>query len=182
MQSWAAQPVPWEAASAQDRFSSLSRDRYTPGVLENSAASPDAEGAGTSESEPGSPSVVALHHVRVPVTDVLVSQDWYGEVLGFRPTLVVEEEESVTGVVSVHPCGVVIGLHFAPERARALKGFAVIGLSVAHLEEWVAYLDEVAVPHSGIADGHLGQCIRLRDPDGLVVELHTPSQPSADGA
>jgi catechol-2,3-dioxygenase len=116
------------------------------------------------------------------VRDVLVSQDWYSEVLGFRPTLVVEEENAVTGVVSVHPSGVVVGLHAAPQQARALAGFAVIGLSVQDLREWVAHLDGIGVSHSGITDGHLGECLRLCDPDGLVIELHTPSQPSADGA
>jgi catechol-2,3-dioxygenase len=96
--------------------------------------------------------------------------------------VVVEEENAVTGVVSVHPSGVVIGLHSAPRQARALAGFAVMGLSVGDLREWVAYLDALAVSHSGITDGHLGECLRLRDPDGLVIELHTPYQPSADGA
>jgi catechol 2,3-dioxygenase-like lactoylglutathione lyase family enzyme len=123
-----------------------------------------------------------LHHVRVPVSDVLVSQDWYNEVLGFRPTLVVEEENAVTGVVSVHPSGVVVGLHSAPHQATALAGFAVMGLSVEDLSEWVAYLDDLGVSHSGITEGHLGECVRLCDPDGLVIELHTASQPSADGA
>jgi catechol 2,3-dioxygenase-like lactoylglutathione lyase family enzyme len=144
--------------------------------------SSETGGSKTSAGERSTPSVVALHHVRVPVTDVLASQDWYNEVLGFRPTLVVEEENAVAGVVSVHPSGVVIGLHSAPEQASALKGFAVIGLSVEDLRDWVNYLDDIGVSHSGIAEGHLGQCLRLRDPDGLIVELHTPSQPSADGA
>jgi catechol 2,3-dioxygenase-like lactoylglutathione lyase family enzyme len=151
-------------------------------VLEDGDASFDAEGSKTSAGERTTPPVVALHHVRIPVTDVLASQDWYSEVLGFRPTLVVEEENAVKGVVSVHPSGVVIGLHSAPQQATALKGFAVIGLSVEDLGEWVAYLDHLGVSHSGIAEGHLGECLRLCDPDGLVVELHTPSQPSADGA
>jgi catechol 2,3-dioxygenase-like lactoylglutathione lyase family enzyme len=123
-----------------------------------------------------------LHHVRLPVTDVLSSRDWYAEVLGFQPILVAEEENRVSGVVLEHPSGVVIGLHSAPHEAKELRGFAVIGLSVADLKAWADYLDNLRVDHSGIVDGHLGQCLRLKDPDGLVVELHTPLQPSADEA
>ena len=156
--------------------------QYNPRVVGDGIASSDAESAKPAEGKRTSPSVVALHHVRIPVSDVLASQDWFGEVLGFWPTLVVEEENAVTGVVSVHPSGVVIGLHRAPDQARALAGFAVIGLSVEDLHEWVAYLDDLGVSHSGIADGHLGECVRLCAPDGVVVELHTPTQPSADGA
>ena len=152
------------------------------GVKRDASASSDGRRADRSAAEHSTPSVLALHHVRIPVSDVLVSQDWYSEVLGFRPTLVVEEEDAVTGVVSVHPSGVVVGLHSAPQQARALAGFAVVGLSVADLRDWVAYLDALGVPHSGITDGHLGECLRLCDPDGLVIELHTPYQPSADGA
>jgi catechol 2,3-dioxygenase-like lactoylglutathione lyase family enzyme len=144
--------------------------------------STDGRSPNASAADHIAPSVLALHHVRVPVTDVLVSQDWYSEVLGFRPTLVVEEENAVTGVVSVHPSGVVVGLHSAPKQAAALAGFAVIGLSVGDLRQWVAHLDAFGVSHSGITDGHLGECLRLRDPDGLVIELHTPYQPSADEA
>jgi catechol 2,3-dioxygenase-like lactoylglutathione lyase family enzyme len=152
------------------------------GVGRDGNTSTDGRAPVASGADHSTPSVVALHHVRVPVSDVLVSQDWYSEVLGFRPTLVVEEENAVTGVVSVHPSGVVVGLHSAPQQARALAGFAVIGLSVDDLRDWVAHLDSLGVSHSGITDGHLGECVRLSDPDGLVIELHTPSQPSADGA
>ena len=152
------------------------------GATRDATTSSDGRRSNTSAAEHTAPSVFALHHVRIPVSDVLVSQDWYSEVLGFRPTLVVEEENAVTGVVSVHPSGVVVGLHSALPQARALAGFAVIGLSVGDLRQWVAHLDAFGVSHSGITDGHLGECLRLRDPDGLVIELHTPYQPSADGA
>jgi len=128
------------------------------------------------------PTVVGLHHVRVPVSDVLASRDWYVETLGLRPILVTEDEDTVTGIVMRHSSGVVVGLHLAPEQSKALAGFAVIGLAVSDLEPWPAHLDGLGVAHSGIVDGHLGQCLRVRDPDGLLVELHTPAQPSADEA
>jgi hypothetical protein len=63
-----------------------------------------------------------------------------------------------------------------------LQEFAVIGLVVTDLQSWPAHLDGLGVGHSGIIDGHLGRCLRVWDPDGVVVELHTPTQPSADEA
>ena len=126
--------------------------------------------------------MVGLHHVRVPVADVLASRDWYADTLGLLPILVTEDEDTVTGVVMEHPCGVVIGLHHAPTQAKALEGFAPIGLAVTDLEQWAAHLDRLGIAHSGIIDGHLGQCLHLRDPDGVVVELHTPTPLSAEDA
>ena len=76
------------------------------------------------------PAIVGLHHVRVPVSDVLVSRDWYIDVLGFDPMLVSEEETSVSGEALLHPSGLVVGLHIDPDAARALKGFCVLGLGV----------------------------------------------------
>ena len=148
-----------------------------------------ARGVARSDSTSGTnppsrpvPRVLGLHHVRVPVSDVLASRDWYAATLEFSPILVTEDEDTVTGIVMRHPSGVVLGLHRAPERAKALEGFAVVGLAVADLETWQAHLDDLGVAHSGIVDGHLGECLHVRDPDGMVVELHTPAQPSAEDA
>jgi catechol 2,3-dioxygenase-like lactoylglutathione lyase family enzyme len=128
------------------------------------------------------PTIVGLHHVRVPVSDVVASRDWYTETLGLWPIIVTEDEDTVTGIIMAHPSGVVIGLHLAPEQAKALEGFAVIALAVTDLEAWPAHLDGLGVSHSGIVDGHLGRCLRIRDPDGVLIELHTPGQLSGDGA
>ena len=48
-------------------------------------------------------SLEGLHGVRIPVTDALVSKDWYMTVLGLEPVLDLEEEQGVVGVVLRHP-------------------------------------------------------------------------------
>jgi catechol 2,3-dioxygenase-like lactoylglutathione lyase family enzyme len=131
------------------------------------------------------PATFGLHHVRLPVADVLRSRDWYLEVLDFFPLLVLEEEDDLVGVVLTHPSGLVVGLHAAPERASALRGFAVLALRVdgrPALEEWCARLDRLAIEHSGITASHLGWCVNVPDPDGVFVQLHTTQQPAADEA
>lgn len=128
---------------------------------------------------------VGLHHVRLPVSDVMRSRDWYTDVLGFEPRLSLEEEDRVVGVVVDHRNGLTLGLHHAPALARALRGFCSIALNVgtAHdLDRWCTRLDTLEIGHSAPVEGHLGWYVEVPDPDGLVIELHTSSQPSADEA
>ena len=130
-------------------------------------------------------SAVGWHHVRLPVSDVMRSRDWYTEVLGFEPLLVLEEEDRVVGVVVGQPSGPTLGLHYAPALARQLDGFCPVALSVGtadDLKQWCARLDTLGVRHSAPANGHLGWYIGIPDPDGIIVELHTIEQPTADEA
>ncbi|MBV8161325.1 MAG: VOC family protein [Acidimicrobiia bacterium] len=127
------------------------------------------------------PDVVSFHHVRLPVSHVLVSRDWYIDVLGFGPMLVEELEDRVTGVALSHRSGVVLGLHEEPERARALRGFVLVALSVPDISEWADYL-QYRGSHAVPAESHLGRCLQIADPDGILIQLHTAAQPSADEA
>jgi catechol 2,3-dioxygenase-like lactoylglutathione lyase family enzyme len=131
------------------------------------------------------PTIIGVHHVKVPVGDVLRSRDWYIEVLGFTPLLDFEEEDRLIGVALQHPCGFTIGLHLDPERAGVLCGFPTVALCVGDaddLMDWSVYLDGRSIEHSPILEGHLGSFIELEDPDGLLVQLHTKGQPAADEA
>jgi catechol 2,3-dioxygenase-like lactoylglutathione lyase family enzyme len=131
------------------------------------------------------PTIIGVHHVKVPVGDVIRSRDWYAEVLGFTPLLDFEEEDRLVGVALQQPNGFTIGLHLDPERASVLCGFPTIALSVGDADDlldWLVYLDERGIEHSPISEGHLGWFIQLEDPDGLLVQLHTKGQPAADEA
>jgi catechol 2,3-dioxygenase-like lactoylglutathione lyase family enzyme len=129
--------------------------------------------------------VVGLHHVRLPVSDVMRSRDWYTDVFGFEPLLSVEEEDHVVGVVVGQRNGLTLGLHYAPALAGALRGFSPVGLSVGAVDDltrWCTRLDALGVRHSAPAEGHLGWYVEVPDPDGLIIELHTIGQPTADEA
>jgi hypothetical protein len=113
------------------------------------------------------------------------SRDWYIGVLAFEPRLSVEEADHVVGVVVSHASGVTIGLHYAPQLARALHGFCPVALSVGDVDEltrWCTHLDTLGVGHSQTSEGHLGWYLDVPDPDNLIIRLHTIGQPTADEA
>jgi len=149
-------------------------------------ATPETPGSDDLADE-GPPPVVGLHDIRIPVTDALTSKDWYVSVFGFVPELDLEEEQGVVGVVMRHESGFVVGLHREPERAKTLRGFAFISLTVGNreqLQEWLIALDRRDHPHGPIERGHLGWYVDVPDPDGIPVRLHTDTglAPDADEA
>ena len=128
----------------------------------------------------GRPELTGLHHFRIPVSNVLVSRDWYIEVLGLLPMMVSEDEASVTGEALMHDSGLVVALHADEERARALEGFCLLSLAVDKLDDWSDYFARTGIDHVVTAAGPRAKCLSVRDPDGIVVELHTGAQPSTD--
>jgi len=130
-------------------------------------------------------SIIGVYHVRLPVSDVLLSRDWYASVLGFEAVLDFEEEDRLVGVALKHPSGVRLGLHLEPHRAPALRGFVVLSLRVstqADLEAWGAHFRRLGVEHSVIAAGHPGFALEVADPDGICVQLHTIGHPTTADA
>ena len=83
---------------------------------------------------------------------------------------------SARGASGRDPAGVTLGLHHDAERAKALRGFAVVGLCVSgrsDLEHWSTYLSAMAVEHTPVSKGHLGWVLHVTDPDGILVRVHT---------
>ena len=132
--------------------------------------------------------LVGLHHVRLPVSDVDRSGDWYAQVFGFEARLALEEEDRLVGIVVSHLSGLTLGLHHAPDLARALRGFCPFAFSIGPADEltrWCSHLDNLGVEHSAPTEGHLGWYVEVPDPDGIIIGLHTIGkigQPTADEA
>jgi len=142
-------------------------------------------GSGSRNEREDAPPILGLHHVRLPVSDVLLSRDWYCDVLGFEPMLDFEEEDRLVGVAVQHRVGVTLGLHLDPQRAAALNGFAVVALTVAGpvvLAEWSRRFDQLGVEHSPMVKDHGGWSMQLVDPDGIIVEFHTFGHPTSGDA
>ena len=129
------------------------------------------------------PSITGLNHVRLPVSDVGTSTDWYVTVFELETLLYNEEESGPIGAVLRHSSGFVVGLHLDPARARAMQGFAILGLTVddrSDLEWWIRRLDGLGMSHSGPLKGQLGWYLEVPDPDGIILQLHTGEQPNTE--
>ena len=119
-----------------------------------------------------------FHHVKLPVSNVTRSRDWYTGVLGLTTDIEFVEDGVLMGVGLAHegmPAG--IALRHDPERAKAMSGFDALALLVPTREEvhaWKARLDEAGVPHGGIITGHRGGAVLvgLRDPDAIEIRLY----------
>jgi catechol 2,3-dioxygenase-like lactoylglutathione lyase family enzyme len=116
--------------------------------------------------------------VKLPVSDLARTRDWYERVLGFVVDIEFVEEGVVTGLALTAPDRTVaVALRHDPARAAALSGFDVVSLRVPTREgvkEWRARLDELGERHGAMMTGYRGGTVLvgLRDPDGVEIRLY----------
>lgn len=131
------------------------------------------------------PTVTAIHHIGITVTDVEASAAWYERVLGlgrlfhvghYRSeangyTIVLgPPDESFSLGVDHHPRNA--GDGFDPTRT-GLDHLSFRVDSVNALDSWVTHLQSQGVPNSGVypMPGFPLSLVTFRDPDGVQLEL-----------
>lgn len=125
------------------------------------------------------PQLAGVHHVKIPVTDLARSIDWYAEVFGFQVTVEFPDADGSLGGVAGTAPGLgdtLLALRVNPEAAAGCKGFDPIGFAVndrADVEAWAAHLDRLGVPHSPVIDASIGWLLVFADPDGLEHHLYS---------
>lgn len=129
------------------------------------------------------PALTGFHHLKIPVTDVARSLDFYERVFGIKVTLSFSDDDGVLrGLVGELPNlgGTLLALRDNPELAKALSGFDPISFAVqtkADVEEWAAYLDQLGIPHKPIAEAAIGYILIFNDPDGLELHIYSWETP-----
>ena len=139
------------------------------------------------------PTPAGYSHIRITVTDLTRSRDFYDRVFGFPVAFEAPPEDAdqatkdalaflFGGVIYSFGTGNLLGLRPVAPGADAFDEDRV-GLdhlsfqlsSRADLDAAVAVLDELGVAHAGPKD--LGQMwiLEFRDPDGVALELTAPS-------
>jgi len=127
------------------------------------------------------PSVLGVHHIRLPVVDVEASSDWYRTIFGFEILLYEEVEAGAVGAVLRHPSGVILGLHQVEAAVvAALEGFNALGLTADDLSAWADELDRLEIIRGEVTRSSVGYFIEVRDPNGTIVQLHTAEQPNVE--
>ncbi len=129
------------------------------------------------QHEWGTGSVTGFHHVKIPVSDVRRSRDWYGQVFGFVQEIEFVEDGVLAGVAFRHPeTALRLALRGDPQRCRAMAGFDLAPVAVstlADLQTMAARAASLGAGHGPIIQGHHGWACDIPDPDGILVRLYT---------
>ncbi|WP_329263419.1 VOC family protein [Streptomyces sp. NBC_01478] len=125
------------------------------------------------------PELAGIHHVKMPVTDLDRSRDWYGRVLGFKATHEFPDADGVVRGVAGEVPGLgdsMLCLRVNSEAAQGCQGFDPVSFAVpdrAGIEAWAAHLDTLGVPHSPVIEASIGWLLVFNDPDGLDLHLYS---------
>ena len=126
-----------------------------------------------------------IHHVKLPVSDLARSREWYERVLAYT---IEREFPDADGVV----CGVggrlpgadvPVALRQNARAAAGNAGFDPVSFAIADrvaAVAWTAHFDALGVRHSGIRSATRGWVVDVYDPDGLTVRLYSTGDDAED--
>lgn len=132
-------------------------------------------------SKPDAPALAGVHHLKLPVTDLARSREWYRSRLGYELQIEFVEQGRVMGYGLSHPNGgPMLGLRLNPERARAAAGFDYFAIGVPDkeaIDQLAARLTGLGEQHAGVRWASIGWILpMLHDPDGHEVRFYTVQQ------
>lgn len=130
------------------------------------------------------PALTGLRYVKLPVTDLARSKEWWSRVFGWSARLEFPDSDGVVrGVAGVFRDFGEPGLSLRENPdARTLQGLELM-LGVADrgaVQEWGRWLDGIQVPHSPVIDATLGWLMVLHDPDGHEIHLYSDERHGID--
>jgi catechol 2,3-dioxygenase-like lactoylglutathione lyase family enzyme len=120
-----------------------------------------------------------IHHVKIPVTDLVRSRAWYERVFGLEVRMEFQDDDGVVRGVAGDAPGLgdtSLSLRQQPQAAAALAGFDPVSFGVADraaIGEWMDRLDAVGVAHSQPIHARIGWIVSFHDPDGLELRLYS---------
>jgi catechol 2,3-dioxygenase-like lactoylglutathione lyase family enzyme len=124
------------------------------------------------------PTLAGIHHLKLPVTDLVRSLQWYRSRLGYQVQIEFVEHGILMGYALAHPAGGPgLALRFDPDRARAAAGFDYFAIGVpdkAAMDRLASALDAMGQAHAGVHRASMGWILpEVRDPDGHVLRFYT---------
>jgi catechol 2,3-dioxygenase-like lactoylglutathione lyase family enzyme len=127
---------------------------------------------------PDAPALAGIHHLKLPVTDLGRSREWYLSRLGYQVQMEFVEQGRLMGVALSHPKGgPPLALRLDPGRARAAAGFDYFSIGVPDkdaIDRLAARLTGLGESHAGVHWASIGWILPdLHDPDGHEVRFYT---------
>ncbi|WP_433565758.1 VOC family protein [Nocardia sp. CA-151230] len=124
------------------------------------------------------PTLAGVHHLKLPVSDLARSIDWYRTRLAYKVGVEFREQGDLRGVALHHPAGgPMLGLRLDPEKAAAAAGFDYFSIGVPDrtaMEALAMHLTALGESHAGVHFATIGWILpELHDPDGHEVRFYT---------
>jgi catechol 2,3-dioxygenase-like lactoylglutathione lyase family enzyme len=127
------------------------------------------------------PQITGFSHVDLSVTDLAASKAWYSSLLGMVELFGGRSDErgyEVSYLMEANS-GIVMGFesHDAnddtafDERRVGLDHLSWAVDSRQQLDAWLERLDQLGIPHSGIAEEDMWDVLVFRDPDNIQLEF-----------
>jgi catechol 2,3-dioxygenase-like lactoylglutathione lyase family enzyme len=134
--------------------------------------------------------LTGTNHVNLTVSDLERSTEWYCRIFGF--TVVSDQENTgppyfsddlYRGLFDLTTFSYGVGLIQHPDgiegfdhRRAGLDHFGLQVPEIDDLHDWVAHLDALGVPHSGVVHALYADVVNFRDPDGIALELSVANE------
>ena len=129
--------------------------------------------------------ILGLHHMKIPVSDLRASRQWYERVFELETLTEFRDDEDgvVRGVVYRAKGDLVLSLRENEAAAKGVAGFDPFAIMLRgrdDIEFWARRLESLAVDHEPIIDATIGYILAFDDPDGLQLRFYTLNERGAD--
>ena len=124
------------------------------------------------------PALSGLHHLKLPVSDLDASLDWFQRVFAAQHLPQFDHFDDngarYAVIIAIPGLSTPLELRWAPGAAIAMRGCDPINLVVESTEElhaWARHLDSLDVEHSSVIQGGACRLLVLADPDGIYIRI-----------
>lgn len=133
------------------------------------------------------PLLRGIHHLKLPVSDLATSVDWYQRVFGAEHIERFDHHDRAgtryAVILRIPGIEVPVELRWAPTAAKVIRGYDPVSFTVGSddgLARWRDHLDALDIEHSPILTALAGKLLVFVDPDGTYLRVLTMPEDGFD--